>query len=114
MQVRAVDERDVTWEVDDVTFRVFVFAGPANETSCYDITGAQMLDVLGWAQRRCRSGERYAVALVHDEARHHGSTERGLVWLLGVEPHRSTSSGSTSDRLRAMWDRVGRTVVVEG
>lgn len=113
MQVTEVDERDSCWEVEEPRFRVYVFEGQSNATSCYDISGAEVLEVVRWAQDRCGDDERYAVAVVHDQPAFDGSVDRGLVWLLGLDANTSASDPRTVERLAAMDGRRGRRVVVD-
>jgi hypothetical protein len=57
-------------------------------TATYDVTGADVLQVIDWAQRQAGTSLTFAVALVWDdkslEASHPGR-ERGLVWLVGMD-----------------------------
>ena len=112
MDVEPVDERDSSWEVDTPRFRVYVFDS-RNATSCYDITGAEVLDVVRWAQERCNDDERYAVALVHDDRRSENTRERGLIWLLGYDANTSDHDAVTEARLKAMHARAGQTIVLD-
>ena len=113
MQVEEVDERDSTWEIDEARFRVYVFRGCKNATSCYDITAAEVLDAVRWAQTRCGEDERYALALVHDASGHDGTVVRGLTWLLGVDANIGHPDRSAQERLAGMEARRGRIVVLE-
>lgn len=113
MEVVEVDERDSSWEIDEARFRVYVFRGINNATSCYDLTRAEVLDAVRWAQGRCGEDERYAVALVHDEPSHDGSTRRGLIWLLGVDANIGHPGPEDRERLAAMEARRGRIVVMD-
>jgi hypothetical protein len=55
MQVIQVDERDSGWEDPDPRFRVCLHGSRATSTGrwtdTYDITGADVLQVIDWAQR---------------------------------------------------------------
>jgi hypothetical protein len=92
VEIRAVDERDSSWEKPDPRFRVYLHGSGATRTqgwtATYDITGADVLQVIDWAQRQAGDSLTYAVALVWDdrarEQSHPGQT-RGLVWLLGMD-----------------------------
>lgn len=108
-----MDERDSSWEADDPRFRVYVFSDEGSATSCYDITGGEVLDAVRWAQERCGEDERYAVALVHDERQPDGSLARGLVWLLGIDANAGGGDPAAQERLGAMDARRGRKVVLE-
>ena len=89
MLVVEVDERDSNWERDAPRFRVYLHPGARettrSSTSTYDITGADVLQVIDWAQRRAAGGV-YAVALVAVDAPFEALNPglgRGLVWLVG-------------------------------
>lgn len=90
MQVLEVDERDSSWEESDARFRVYLHASGADEThgstATYDITGADLLQVIDWAQRHAGDRLTYAVALVLDHDPNpppDPSSGRGLIWLVG-------------------------------
>ena len=76
------------WE-DQPRFRVYVHGGTVLDghdwtggaTATYDVTGADVLQVVDWAQRRATNGATYAIALVVDDRQ----DRRGLVWLLGID-----------------------------
>ena len=88
MSVVPVDERDSGWE-DQPRFRVYVHGGTVLDghdwtggaTATYDVTGADVLQVVDWAQRRATNGATYAIALVVDDRQ----DRRGLVCLLGID-----------------------------
>src|SRR5580704_4187355 len=71
MQAIQVDERDSGWEDPDPRFRVYLHASGATSTAgstdTYDITGADVLQVIDWAQRQAGDQLAYAVALVRDD-----------------------------------------------
>lgn len=92
MHVEGVDERDNTWEDDSPRFRVYLHGSGATSTSgwtdTYDITGADVLQVIDWAQRQATDRLTYAIALVRDEPvekRRNPRKRRGLVWLVGMD-----------------------------
>lgn len=90
--IRPVDERDSSFENYNPCFRVYLQGGATSTsgaestggyTDTVDITGADILQVIDWAQRAAASlGEdfTYAIALVVEGAWGEG---RGLVWLVG-------------------------------
>jgi hypothetical protein len=96
MVVFGVDERDSAWEREDPTFRVYLQyrarTGQSAATETYDVTGADVLQVIEWARREAGSDRTFAVALVHDDVyleqidRGRG---RGLVWLMGHDANRA-------------------------
>ncbi len=87
IDVVRVDERDSGWEDDRPRFRVYLHGSGRSETQgwtvTYDVLGADVLQVVDWAQRQVRDDETYAVALVRDEQDPDGRRRRGLVWLVG-------------------------------
>ncbi|WP_031465576.1 hypothetical protein [Sciscionella sediminilitoris] len=91
MHVVEVDERDSSWEDADPRFRVYLFTGGDLPYTSWtvetcDITGAGLLDVLGWAEER--AGEQnalYAIALVGTDHRVPQVQRRGLTWLIGMD-----------------------------
>jgi len=101
MQVIQVDERDSGWEDPDPRFRVYLHGSGATSTAgstdTYDITGADVLQVIDWAQRQAGDQLAYAVALVRDDEEHeriNPGSGRGLVWLVGMDGNDSTDEGS--------------------
>lgn len=92
IEVEAVDERDSSWEDHEPRYRVYLHgSGPdatLGSTWTYDLTGADLLQVIDWAQRQAGDRLTYAVALVRDspdEERLNPSGGRGLVWLVGMD-----------------------------
>jgi hypothetical protein len=92
VEILAVDERDGGWEHDCPRFRVYLHGSAetstAGWTDTYDVTGADVMQVIDWAQRQAAGSLTYAVALVYDdeaqEQRNPGDG-RGLVWLVGMD-----------------------------
>ena len=91
-----VDERDNGWENEDPTFRVYLQtpggAGASANTETYDITGADILQVIEWARGQAGSERSCAVALVYDDAhleQVNPGAGRGLVWLFGRDANRA-------------------------
>lgn len=91
VQIVQVDERDNNWENDSPRFRVYLHSSGETThgwTDTYDITGADVLQVIDWAQRQAGDSLTYAVALVCDDrAREqlNAGCARGLVWLVGMD-----------------------------
>ena len=91
IQIMQVDERDNNWEDSGPRFRAHLHGSGAttqDRTDTYDITGADVLQVIDWAQ--CQAGDSltYAVALVCDDKAHeqlNPGCARGLVWLVGLD-----------------------------
>jgi hypothetical protein len=79
-----VDERDSSWEDSDPRFRVYLFekAQGFYATRTYDITGADVLEAIAWAQQKLR-GEEGSIAVALVGSHHFGKPGRGLVWVLG-------------------------------
>ena len=101
MQVTRVDERDSGWEDPRSRFRVYLHGSGGTSTGgwtdTYDITGADVLQVIDWAQRQAGDRLTYAVALVRDEAgmeRRGPRHGRGLVWLVGMDGNDTTEPDS--------------------
>ncbi len=90
MKVRQVDERTSSWEDADPVFRVYLHgasdnADQASWTDTYDVTGADVLQVIDWAQRQAGEQLIYAVALVGQYDDSSGVTRQGLTWLVGMD-----------------------------
>jgi hypothetical protein len=105
MQVTRVDERDGGWEDPHPRFRVYLHGSGETTTGgwtdTYDITGADVLQVIDWAQRQAGDRLTYAVALVRDdpdEKRRNPGYGRGLVWLVGM-----TATTPQTTILRSDW-----------
>ncbi|MCW2765395.1 MAG: hypothetical protein JWO11_1354 [Nocardioides sp.] len=112
IEIEQVDERDSAWEVGlterDVAlprYRVYLHSSPADETHggtwAYDIVGAEVLQVIDWAQRQAGDRLTYAVALVLDDAK----DGRGLVWLVGMDGNTATSDREEVAVLHRMLSR---------
>jgi len=109
-QVLAVDERDSSWERSDPHFRVYLHgSGPTSTggwTATYDITGADVLQVIDWAQRQAGDSLTYAVALVNDDPAHGESGRgRGLIWLLGMDGNDGPASRRETETQQRMLGR---------
>jgi hypothetical protein len=74
MRLLPVDERDSSWEISNPRFRVYLHGSGEESTigwtGTYDVTGADVLQVIDWAQRQAAGQLTYAVALVYDDADH--------------------------------------------
>ncbi len=84
MHVEPVDERTSSWEDHRPRFRVYLFEGSDGggfATSTYDVTGAEALEVIAWAEDQAGADDLYAVALVSRNPR----GELGLTWLQGID-----------------------------
>ena len=83
MDIEPIDPRtDSRWETNPIhDYRVtFWRKGAAYEFDVAD--AADVHEVIGWAEQEARSrGSTYLFARVN-----RGETERGLVWLAGVDP----------------------------
>jgi hypothetical protein len=102
MQVTGVDERDSEWGDPHPRFRVYLHGSRETSTGgwtdTYDITDADVLQVIDWAQRQAGDRLTYAVPLVRDdtdaEQRNPGHG-RGLVWLVGMDGNDYTDADSS-------------------
>jgi hypothetical protein len=113
IHAEAVDERDSCWEDRSPRFRVYLHShpGPSSATSTHDLTGADALQAIDWAQSHVPAGGTYAVALVRDRPGPDGP-ERGLVWLVGIDGNTDPGDEADEDALRRMTERVSTPVVV--
>lgn len=92
-----VDERDSGWEDSRPRFRVYLHGSGETEThgwtATYDITGADVLQVIDWAQAQATDRRTYAVALVYDDKANEATSPghgRGLIWLVGGDGNDNT------------------------
>ncbi len=123
IEIRQVDERDSSWEDDHPRFRVYLHGSGEDTTygwtDTYDITGADVLQVIDWAERQAGTALTYAVALVSDDVAHdrlnpgHG---RGLTWLVGMDGNDTTEPDSSDEmtQRRMLGRRHHRIHVGEG
>ena len=109
LRIEAVDERDSSWEDPSPRFRVYLHSSGADATCgstwTYDITGADALQVIEWAQRQAGDRMTYAVALVRDDAdedRRNPGHGRGLVWLVGMDGNDTPRAAEEVDRQHRM------------
>ncbi len=109
IQVEHVDERNSGWENPHPRFRVYLHGSGADSTQgwtdTYDVTGADVLQVIDWAQRQAGDSLTYAVALVYDDAakeQRNPGFGRGLVWLVGVDGNGTPLDAQEADRQRRM------------
>ncbi len=92
VQIVQVDERDNGWEQPVSRYRVYLHGSGEGTTvgwtDTYDITGADVVQVIDWAQRQAGDSRTYAVALVYDDRAQEDQNPghgRGLVWLVGMD-----------------------------
>jgi hypothetical protein len=112
IDVVAVDERDNGWERPNPRFRVYLHGSGASTTrgwtATYDITGADVLQVIDWAQRQAGNSLTYAVALVWDDKSPQESLPglgRGLVWLVGMDGNDEGAGAWENSRQERMLGR---------
>lgn len=111
VQIVQVDERDSNWENDSPCFRVYLHGSGETThgwTDTYDITGADVLQVIDWAQRQAGDSLTYAVALVCDDRAREQFNEggaRGLVWLVGMDGNTDAHSPKETEILNRMLAR---------
>ena len=101
IDVVQVDERSSSWEEGRPLFRVYLHGSGQTSThgwtDTYDIKGADVLQVIDWAQRQAGDRLTYAIALVYDDehlAQLNPGHGRGLVWLVGRDGNDVDSDGS--------------------
>ena len=106
MHVEPIDEQESGWEDHRPRFRVYLFEGeaPGLRTSTYDVTGAEVIEVVSWAEEQAGDGL-YAVALV---GRNHRG-ERGVTWLVGMDANDPPGRDLRQEMIRtAMHARRGQ------
>ena len=98
VQIVQVDERHSGWEHSRPRFRVYLHGSGESSThgwtDTYDITGADVLQVIDWAQRQAGDSLTYAIALVYDDTAQEQMNPgfgRGLVWLVGMDGNDSAT-----------------------
>lgn len=119
VRIVPVDERDNSWEVHEPRFRVYLHRSAQStthgSTDTYDITGADVLQVIDWAQKQAGDSLTYAVALVWDDKAAeelnpgHG---RGLIWLVGMDGNDSAANADEAAIQRRMLVRREAPVVL--
>jgi hypothetical protein len=118
VQIFPVDERDSSWEIETPRFRVYLHGSGETTThgwtATYDITGADVLQVIDWAQRQAGDSLTYAIALVYDDKaseQANAGNGRGLVWLVGMDGNTNPQYPEETAVLNRMLvrrrDRVG-------
>jgi hypothetical protein len=93
MRIELADERDSRWESSRARYRVYFFTGgePAHRSwavTAHDVTDADVLEVVAWAEDLIGDDGLYAVALVDSRSRQGPGGpvhERGLTWLVGMD-----------------------------
>jgi hypothetical protein len=107
VHVEPVDERTSEWEDHRPRFRVYLFEGGDRRTgfgtSTYDVTGAEALEVISWAEEQAGDDGLYAVALVGDRG-----GRKGLVWLQGIDANNGPGDLRHEVLRTAMLGRRGR------
>lgn len=83
MDVRAVDPRDVRWEVDSPAYRVYFWTGPTmHESRDFELTGADDIhEVLAWAKENAPTRAIYTLYAFLER-----NGEPRLVRLAGRDP----------------------------
>jgi hypothetical protein len=120
VRIVQVDERDNNWECNEPRFRVYLHGSGETSTSgwtdTYDITGADVLQVIDWAQKQAGDSLTYAVALVWDDkaqAELNPGGGRGLIWLVGYDGNANVFKDTReADALRRMLVRRAEPVLV--
>ena len=119
LRIVGVDERNSNWERHRPRFRVYLhWSGESSTlggTSTYDVTGADVLQVVDWAQRQAGEKRTWAVALVLDDAaeeERNPGCGRGLVWLVGMDGNDGPVDSHEEETQRRMLARRGVPVEV--
>lgn len=79
MEINPVDPRDQTWEIDQPRYRVY-FHGPGGASDEREITGADVAEVIAWADSY-RDARTYVLYVCVPGA------DLGLVRLAGIDPN---------------------------
>lgn len=102
MRTFAVDERDSTWERTDARYRVYIFEGPGNAVTVFDIVDATIEEAMAAAAATSNGNTQlWALALVEEDAR----GLPGLIWLSGMDYNDPPDSPWEWQRRRQMQDR---------
>ena len=65
IRARQVDPRDVDVEVDARTFRVYFWrSAPGRASREFEVTGGEVYDVIGWADRNMGPDETYELGVL--------------------------------------------------
>ena len=107
MRLLPADEPDSSWENHEPRFRVYLFTGPGpySVTTC-DVTEADVLETISWAQHEAGAHALFAVALV-GETSPQGRTGRGLTWLVGMDANDNPTDAAQRRVLAHMHSRRG-------
>ena len=109
MQVRVVDPRSTTWELDNPVFRVAFFRhDPAYadvpsefvgyESEEWELTGGDVREALAWATEHVGPNRTWTLHVAGP------SSERpGLIWLAGIDPN-AANAPTTTWRFTAPYD----------
>jgi hypothetical protein len=101
MRMFPVDERDSSWESHEPRFRLYVFDGPDNAVTTWDIVEASIREALDLAHTASENDARlWSLALVQDSA-----GGRGLVWLTGMDYNDAPATARERRQRREMQDR---------
>ena len=92
VHARQVDPRDVNVEVDEPTFRVYFWrSAPSLACREFEVTGGDVDDVIGWADRNVGPDETYELGVLTRVAK----TQAGdvvLTRIKGTDPTRTTGT----------------------
>ncbi|MEU3271122.1 hypothetical protein ABZ639_09750 [Saccharomonospora sp. NPDC006951] len=116
MRIERVDERDSNWEEHDPRFRVYFFEGGDTAESSwsaetFDVTGADVLEVIGWAQEQAGAERLFAVALIGEDDRLPPGRRHGLTWLVGMDANDTPGSETEKRCLMEMLARRGKRII---
>ncbi len=106
MRVEAIDERDGRNEGEASLFRVTIFRGGDDPmcswaTATYEVSDADVLEVVDWARTEAALDGLFAVALVVDHAGPQGDREEA-VWLVGTD----ANIGEPDEQQRRWFDAM--------
>lgn len=100
MEASPIDPRDIAWELQDPTYRVYFWAVQSSASYEWRITDAASVhEVIAWVEAE-RGGCTYELFIEHIDRRSSGAgewiEELGLIRLAGDDPTAGTQGGSVA------------------
>ena len=77
LTARPIDPRDITWEEHRPVFRVYLYTPPSWSAAEWELTGADITDVLAWADADTPTGGVAEVSVVVRLTRLRSSAKSG-------------------------------------
>ena len=117
MRVVRSTELDSNWEDHDARYRVYFFEGgdqPGRSWSVdtFDVTDAEVVEVISWAETEAGDSRLFAVELVGERDEDVPVVRRrGLTWLLGMDANDAARNELEQRLQQRMRDRRARHTV---